>query len=33
MNHARNMPHAGEGRAISREKCATYRDVEKTLVA
>jgi len=25
MNHARNVPHAEEGRAISREKCATYR--------
>ena len=25
MNHARDMPYAGEGRAISREECATYR--------
>jgi len=25
MNHVRDVPHAGEGRAINRGECATYR--------
>jgi len=25
MNHARDVPYAGEGRAISIGECATYR--------